>query len=42
MSDERFALSVTAGFLAILLLWVPVLDLLQRFTRNHRRHKHKS
>ncbi len=35
MSDELFASFVTVGFLAALSLWVPALNLLQRFLRNH-------
>lgn len=41
MSDELFAVSVTVGFLTALLLWVPALNLIQRFIRDGGEHTHK-
>lgn len=41
MSDELFASVVTVGLLVALSLWVPALDLLQRFIRNHAIHQQK-
>jgi hypothetical protein len=41
MSDELFASLVTVSFLGALSLWVPTLDLLQHFMRNHVTHRQK-